>query len=122
MIDKFISFSRAVLFHRQFSRFRPGFRISRTHRKNAFSLRRAATGFVTISALIISQLSPLMLAAANAATFTWDATTGNWSTAADWTGGVAPTSIDPTTVLIFGGGGPAYTATDDIAPTPFQLN
>ena len=53
-----------------------------------------------------------------AATFTWNGATGNWSVGANWTGGVTPPGTDSTAILQFNGSGSlSYTATDDIVPT-----
>ena len=64
-----------------------------------------------------------------AASFDWGNATANWSTGAAWTGASAPTGTNPTDVLTFGGDvgttagtAPNYTATNDIAASPFQLN
>lgn len=70
----------------------------------------------------------LPLASASAATFIWNNTTGNWSDGLKW-GGVAPSGADPTDILSFAGDvgtvlgtPPNYTATEDLAGTPFVLN
>ena len=58
----------------------------------------------------------------NGATLNWSNITGNFSTGYEW-GGTAPTGTDATATLVFGGGGPAYIATDDlIGLSSFQLN
>ena len=68
------------------------------------------------------------VAVGKAGTFTWNNSTGNWSVASNW-GGVAPTGMDSTTGLIFGGdvgsvlgSGPNYVATEDFLGAPFLLN
>ena len=78
----------------------------------------------TIPALraALALLLGLPIAAASAATFTWNSTTGNWNDAARW-GGLAPSGTDSTDVLVFGGDvSVLYTATNNVAATPFQLN
>ncbi|MEO6786237.1 MAG: hypothetical protein ABI318_08900, partial [Chthoniobacteraceae bacterium] len=76
----------------------------------------------SIAAVAASVLSLAGVSSAGAATFTWGNNTGAWSTGSNWTGGIDPTS-DPTNILIFGGGGPGYTATDDIIGlNPILLN
>ena len=69
-----------------------------------------------------------MPGALDAATFNWANVTGNWSDSALW-GGTAPTGTNLTDVLIFAGdvgttagSAPNYTATNDIAVTPFALS
>lgn len=63
------------------------------------------------------------------ATFQWNNLTQNWSAPAGWAGGVVPTGTNPTDILSFAGDtgtvigtAPNYTATNDIAPSPFLLN
>lgn len=70
----------------------------------------------------------LPIAAASAATFTWNNTTGNWSDGTKW-GGTAPTGTNSTDVLVFGGDVgtvaaplPTYTATNNVGVTFFKLN
>jgi autotransporter-associated beta strand protein/T5SS/PEP-CTERM-associated repeat protein len=54
------------------------------------------------------------------AQYTWTATaSGNWSTMGNWMGGSVPMS-GTTTTITFGAG--TYTATDDLATTPFTVN
>jgi autotransporter-associated beta strand protein len=65
----------------------------------------------------------LFTVSAQAGTYSWVNVTGNWSTNAFWTGNVAPSGLDPTDELEFGGPvSPVWTATNDIAAQPFQLN
>ncbi len=80
-----------------------------------------------ILAASIATALALVPRALDAATFTWSNVTGNWSDAALW-GGTAPTGTNPADVLVFGGDvgttagtAPNYTATNDIAVTPFIL-
>lgn len=54
---------------------------------------------------------------ARAVNYTWNSTTGTWSTPANWDNGVPASSQD--TTLTFGSG--TYTSTDDLV-TPFTLN
>ena len=77
----------------------------------------------------LALLLGLPIAAASAATFTWvSGTTGNWSVGGNW-GGSAPGGTNVTDVLVFGGAvgttvgtAPNYTATNNIAATPFRFN
>ena len=76
----------------------------------------------------LALLLGLPIAAASAATFTWNNTTGNWSVGGNW-GGSAPSGTNVTDVLVFGGAvgttvgtAPNYTATNNIAATPFRFN
>ena len=70
----------------------------------------------------LALLLSLPIAAASAATFTWNSTTGNWSDGTKW-GGSAPTGTNATDVLVFGGDvALAYTATNNVAVARFQLN
>src|SRR5262245_33405028 len=65
----------------------------------------------------------LFTVSAQAGTYSWVNVTGNWSTNAFWAGNVAPSGLDPTDELEFGGPvSPIWTATNDIAAQPFQLN
>lgn len=63
------------------------------------------------------------------ATFQWNNATQNWSATAGWAGGAAPSGSSTADILSFGGDtgtvpgtAPNYTATNDIAATPFLLN
>ena len=71
---------------------------------------RISRALPILSASILAALFP----SADAAVFTWDNTTNNWSDPARW-GGVAPATSDPTVDLIFGGAAGPYTANNDIA-------
>ncbi len=71
----------------------------------------------------------LAIPSLRAASFDWGNATGNWSIGAAWTGAAAPTGTNATDVLTFGGDvgttagtAPNYTATNDIAASPFQIN
>ncbi len=90
------------------------------------SLRRHTPLAASIALLLAAGAS-----SAVAGTFMWASTTGTWSDATKWAGGVAPTGADTTDELVFAGdvGAPApgistaYTATDDIGiSAPFLLN
>ncbi len=62
-------------------------------------------------------------APSKAATFTWQNVTGNWATGTNWVGGSAPTGLDSTDVLVFGGPVTSlWTATNDVVASPFLLN
>ena len=81
-------------------------------RRPTVSLLRAA----------LALLLGLPIAAASAATFTWNSTVGNWSDGTKW-GGTAPTGTNATDGLVFGGDvSAAYTATNNVPVTRFQLN
>ena len=70
----------------------------------------------------LALLLGLPIAAASAATFTWNSTTGNWSDGTKW-GGTAPTGTNATDVLVFGGDVSLnYTSTNNVAVPRFQLN
>ncbi len=76
----------------------------------------------------LSLLLGLPIAAASAATFTWNNTTGNWNDGTKW-GGSAPTGTNAADGLVFGGDvgavlgtAPNYTATNNVPVTLFQLN
>lgn len=61
-------------------------------------------------------------APSKAATFNWINASGNWSLGSNW-GGVAPTGLSFADELVFGGPvATVWTATNDIAATPFLLN
>ena len=88
-----------------------------SHRKTIPLLRAA-----------LALLLGLPIAAASAATFTWNNTTGNWNDGTKW-GGSAPSGTNATDVLVFGGDvgavvgtAPNYTATNNVAVPRFQLN
>ncbi len=64
-----------------------------------------------------------------AATFQWNNATGSWSNPANWQAGTAPVGADFSDILSFAGDTgttagipPNYTATNDVAATPFRLN
>ncbi len=70
----------------------------------------------------LALLLGLPIAAASAATFTWNNTTGNWNVGGNW-GGSAPSGTNVTDVLVFGGSvAVPYTATNNVAAAPFQFN
>ena len=90
------------------------------HRFHPSLLRRFPLALLALAGPIL----PL-----GAATFTWTNATGNWSIPANWTGNAAPSGNGTADVLVFGGDvgstagtAPNYTATNDIATIPFQLN
>ena len=70
---------------------------------------------------VVSALGVCGVSSAEAQTFTWNNVTGNWNTAANWTGGVVPTS-GTTNTLNFGSGAADYISTFDLGTTPFQVN
>ena len=81
------------------------------------------------SAFASALLLGLTCGHAIAATFQWNNATGPWSNPADWQGGTAPIGTNFTDILSFAGDTgttagtpPNYTATNDVAATPFRLN
>ena len=72
------------------------------------------------SVCVLSALGICGVSSAEAQTFTWNNVTGNWNTAANWTGGVVPTS-GTTNTLVFGSGASGYTSTFNLT-SPFQMN
>src|SRR5437762_1255028 len=81
--------------------------------------RRGSRKSVKIIGAVAAAAMSLLPSGARA-DFVWDNTTGNWTDGSHW-GGTAPTS-SATNVLVFGPGAADYTATNDNATTPFQLN
>ena len=90
--------------------------------------RAAQPKSIPVLRAALALLLGLPIAAASAATFTWNNTTGNWNDGTKW-GGSAPSGTNATDVLVFGGDvgavvgtAPNYTATNNVAVTRFQLN
>jgi autotransporter-associated beta strand protein len=77
-----------------------------THRTRA---QRRQTSAALSAAVCLSVLT----AAAVADTYSWTGATGNFSTATNWAGGVAPTGLSATDTLVFDTAN-AYTATNNI--------
>ena len=80
---------------------------------------RFAPPVVSLSSLIAAFL---LTVSADAGTFQWANTSGNWNIGANW-GGTAPSGADPTDVLSFGGDVAApYTSTNNLPAIPSLVN
>lgn len=81
------------------------------------TLPRILTG--AIAAVLCASQMPT----AEAATFTWAGTTGNFSDPLKWVPNTVPSGVDPTDILIFGGDITSpYVATNDITANPLLIN
>lgn len=67
-------------------------------------------------------LAGLPVSASFATDYTWLNTTGNFTDATKWTGGLVPTGTNATDVLIFGSAVSGYTATNNSGSNPFLVN